>query len=181
LARIDNLSDQRLGDSVAPVESCSECGYGYGATSRAGLAAALRDRADAYRPILVGMDEEAVRLRPAPGVWSVLEYCCHVRDLLAVQRERVTLALAEDEADFASMRREERVIEERYNEQEPRVVAEELEGAAGALAGLLESLDDAGWGRTGMYHWPVTKVRSVEWIGRHSLHECVHHLQDIAP
>jgi len=130
---------------------------------------------------LVGLDDEAVRRRPAPDVWSALEYGCHVRDVLTVQRQRVTQALDEDVPDFASMRREERVVEEGYNQQVPSVVADQVAGAAGALAGLLESLDDGGWARTGIYHWPVTKLRSVEWIGQHSLHECVHHLQDISP
>jgi len=152
----------------------------YGGTPRVGLAAALRDRAGAYRPILEGLDDQVVRGHPAPGVWSILEYGCHVRDLLTVQRERVTQALSQDNPDFASMRREERVAEERYNEQVPAVVAEQLADAAGALAGRLDSLDDAGWQRTGLYHWPVTTLRSVEWIGQHSLHECVHHLKDIS-
>jgi predicted carbohydrate-binding protein with CBM5 and CBM33 domain len=163
------------------VERCAECGYVYGETPRADLPAALRDRAGAYRPVLLDEDDGAVRSHRAPGVWSSLEYGCHVRDLLMVQRERVTQALDRDNPDFASMRREERVVEERYNEQVPSVVAGQLAGAADALAGLLESLDDAGWQRTGLYHWPVTTPRSVEWIGQHSLHECVHHLKDISP
>jgi hypothetical protein len=163
------------------VDRCAECGYEYGETPRVGLPAALRDRASAYRPILVGLDDQVVRSHPAPGVWSILEYGCHVRDLLTVQRERVTQALDLDNPDFASMRREERVAEERYNEQVPTVVADQLADGADALAGQLESLDDAGWRRTGLYHWPVTMLRSVEWIGQHSLHECVHHLKDISP
>jgi len=129
----------------------------------------------------VGLGEQSVRSHRAPGVWSVLEYGCRVRDLLTAQRQRVTQALGQDNPDFASMRREERVVEERYNQQVPSVVAIQLADAAAALAGLLESLDDAGWQRTGIYHWPVTKLRSVEWIGQHSLHECVHHPKDISP
>jgi predicted carbohydrate-binding protein with CBM5 and CBM33 domain len=89
------------------------------------------------------------------------------------------LAQAEDQPAFASMRREERVVEERYNEQQPGEVAREIAAAADALAAELEALDDRGWERTGIHSWPTTQVRTVEWIGRHTIHEGQHHLQDI--
>src|SRR5262249_59813965 len=107
------------------------------------------------------------------------EYCGHVRDVFRVQRERVLLALAEDQPAFASMRREERVVEERYNDQAPAQVAREVTGAAASLSRTLESLDEDGWQRTGIYSWPERTVRTVEWIGRHTIHEGEHHLQDI--
>jgi len=77
------------------------------------------------------------------------------------------------------MRREERVSEERYNAQDPLVVAAEITASADALVRTLEGLDEGGWDRTGVYHWPTTEVRTVEWIGRHTVHESVHHLHDI--
>ncbi len=120
-----------------------------------------------------------LRARPVDGVWSGLEYGCHVRDVLAVQRERIALALAVDRPSFAPMRREERVAEEHYNEQEPSVVARELRAAAEALAGQLAGLDDGQWQRVGEYHWPTTAWRDVEWIARHTLHEERHHLVDV--
>jgi hypothetical protein len=167
-------------DIVPLVERCAECGYDYGATPRADLAGAIRDQAGRYRPKLTRSDDTALRAHRQPGVWSMLEYGCHLRDVLTVQRERIGLALKDEVPDFSSMRREERVVEEGYNQQSPVAVAMELEEAADALAGVLDGLDGAGWARTGIYHWPVTQVRSVEWIGRHSLHECVHHLKDIS-
>jgi len=54
---------------------------------------------------------------------ALLEYACHVRDVLRFQRERVALAQAEDRPRFASMRRDERAVAERYNDQDPAVVA----------------------------------------------------------
>ena len=77
------------------------------------------------------------------------------------------------------MRREERVVEERYNDRSPVEVAREVVDAGASLSGTLESLDDAGWQRTGVYNWPSRQVRTVEWIGRHTIHEGEHHLQDI--
>jgi DNA segregation ATPase FtsK/SpoIIIE, S-DNA-T family len=130
--------------------------------------------------MLTGTEDVGLRAHRQPGVWSILEYCCHLRDVLTAQRERIGRALTEEEPDFTSMRREERVLEEGYNQQSSTDVASELDAAADALAGVLRNLDGAGWARTGVYHWPLTQIRSVEWIGRHSLHECVHHWKDIS-
>jgi S-DNA-T family DNA segregation ATPase FtsK/SpoIIIE len=77
------------------------------------------------------------------------------------------------------MGREERVVADRYNEQEPRVVAAELMAAAGALALDFEALDGAGWRRVGIYNWPERAERSMRWLGQHTVHEGEHHLIDI--
>ncbi|HVC68987.1 MAG TPA: DinB family protein [Acidimicrobiales bacterium] len=161
------------------MEACAECGCAYGTLGRAEIAPELRALAGRYRQVLQSTGSERLRAHPRAGVWSALEYGCHVRDVLAVQRERVLLALVGDEPSFAPMRRDERVLEERYNAQDPTVVAGELQARADALADAFEALDDEGWSRTGLYHWPTTAVRTVEWIGLHTVHECVHHLTDI--
>jgi S-DNA-T family DNA segregation ATPase FtsK/SpoIIIE len=161
------------------VERCPECRYSYGALGRPEIAAALRGQALHYAQILDDGDGVRLRAHPRPAVWSALEYACHVRDVHRVQRDRVLLTATGDRPSFASMRGEERVLEERYNAQDPLVVAAEITAAADALARTLEALDETGWGRTGIYHWPTTEVRTVDWIGRHTVHESVHHLHDI--
>jgi S-DNA-T family DNA segregation ATPase FtsK/SpoIIIE len=175
-ARVDNRGGV---GRVAVMETCAECGYSYAALPRPEIAPELRGCALRYAELLDSVDEGRLREHRRPGVWSALEYTCHVRDVHRVQRARVLQALAEDEPDFASMRREERVLEGRYNSQDPAVAAAELAAAADALARTLEELDDPGWRRTGVYHWPTTAVRTVDWIGRHTVHESVHHLHDI--
>ncbi len=162
-----------------PVERCDECGFDYDGVGRATVPDALRALATDYRRILVATPTAALRAHPLPGTWSALEYGCHYRDVLRAQRQRVLLALAEEEPEFVSMRRDERVLEEDYNGQPPSAVAGELRGAAEALAGTLAGLDEPRWTRTGVYNWPVRRVRTVEWIGRHTVHEGVHHLLDI--
>jgi hypothetical protein len=161
------------------VERCSECGYSYDALRREEIAPDLRARAGDCGAVLAGTDGARLRARPRADVWSALEYGCHVRDVLAVQRDRVVLACTEEQPSFAAMRREERVLEERYNDQEPVLVAGQIGTAADALAQTFEALDAAAWDRTGVYNWPATAVRTVEWIGRHTVHECVHHRWDM--
>ncbi len=160
------------------MDHCEECGYSYDSLDRTDLARAIRELGPRYADHLAA-DESALRAHPVESVWSALEYSCHLRDVLRAQRERVQLALVEEQPTFTSMRREERVTEERYNEQSPAVVSDELTTAGEALAATLDELDEAGWLRTGVYNWPTTEVRTIEWIARHTVHEGEHHLMDI--
>ena len=48
-----------------------------------------------------------------------------------------------------------------------------------AFAAMLDGLDDAGWGRTGMYNYPEPALRTVEWIAIHTTHELLHHRGDL--
>jgi hypothetical protein len=147
--------------------------------ARADIAPSLRALATRYDEVLNGHDPQALRAHPLPDVWSALEYACHMRDVYRVQRERVLLALDETEPVFAPMRRDERVVEERYKDEPPQEVSREINEAAAALGIALESLDDGAWSRTGIYNYPQRRVRTVEWIGRHTVHEGEHHLWDI--
>jgi hypothetical protein len=161
------------------VDRCDECGFVYRTVPRSDVPGALRRLAARYATVLGAHGDDVLREHPIVETWSALEYCCHFRDVLRVQRERVLLALAEDQPAFAPMRRDERVIEERYNDQRPGDVAHDITAAADAFGHTLESLDGDGWTRTGVHSWPKTQVRTVEWIGRHTIHEGEHHLQDI--
>jgi hypothetical protein len=102
-----------------------------------------------------------------------------VRDVLRVQTERIQLAQREVEPVFVPMGRDERAVTDRYNEQDPQRVTEELLVGAETLATLLESLDDEGWDRTGLYNYPEPALRSVEWIAIHTTHELLHHRGDL--
>jgi S-DNA-T family DNA segregation ATPase FtsK/SpoIIIE len=157
---------------------CAECGHQPESLSRAQILAVVPELAGEHARLLTSASPENLRARPRAGSWSALEYGCHVRDLLRVQRERILLAQAEDVPRFATMRREERVAEDRYNEQDPAAVAVELAAAAAAVTEVLAGLDDAGWLLTGVYNWPERAVRSVEWIARRTTHELAHHLFD---
>jgi DNA segregation ATPase FtsK/SpoIIIE, S-DNA-T family len=157
---------------------CAECGYEFESLDRPHILRALTTLAGELRELLDAVDPPVLRAHPRPGSWSALEYGCHVRDVLRFQRDRVATAQAQNVPTFTSMRRDERAVEEHYNDQDPRVVGSELAAAAGELATTLSALDEAGWLRTGVYPWPVRAVRSVEWIGRRTAHELAHHLFD---
>lgn len=162
------------------MDRCDQCGFVYDTVPVTDVGRRLRSLPARYADELRAADRQALaRTRPEPATWSALEYSCHVRDVLRVQRERLLLALAEERPVFASMRRDERAVEERYNEQAVETVLDDLAEAAERFAAALADLDDEQWQRTGVYPWPTTTERSMAWLARHTLHEGLHHLEDI--
>ncbi|MEY2422573.1 MAG: hypothetical protein QOI95_2640 [Acidimicrobiaceae bacterium] len=151
----------------------------------------MRDAPDALRAFgkryripltrgLKGEDLDALlRAHPLEDTWSALEYACHVRDVLQIQTARLQRALVEDGFTPESMRRNERAIEQRYNEQDPAAVAEEVAAAAAAIADDVEAIDDAGFARTMTYFYPEKAERPLTWVVQHTVHEAEHHLLDV--
>jgi DinB superfamily len=160
------------------MQPCAECGYEYESLDRTQIGHEIDSLALEHCLLLTAVAARRLREHPKPDSWSALEYGCHVRDVLRFQRDRVGLAQMAQTPPFASMRRDERAIEERYNEQDPVRVAAELAAAAAQFIDALAALDDAGWLREGLYPWPEPRVRTVEWIGRRTAHELAHHLFD---
>src|SRR5258708_33684443 len=101
---------------------CEECGYDYEALSRGEILAVVADMAAQHRKLLGSVPAERLRAHTRSGSWSPLEDGCHVLDVLIVQRDRVLRAQAQQTPRFESMRRDERALEERYNEQDPAAV-----------------------------------------------------------
>lgn len=163
---------------------CGECGFDYDALADDEVAGKLRDFGRRYRaPLTRGLKGEdldaVVRTRPAPETWSALEYACHVRDVLEVQRGRVERALVEDVPAYTPMGRDERVVDDRYNEQDPVAVADALAANAEAIAATFAALTPEQWARTGLYQYPAATERDMRWLGRHTVHDGHHHLLDI--
>ncbi|MEX2619394.1 MAG: DinB family protein [Egibacteraceae bacterium] len=162
------------------MDHCEQCGFVYDSVPAAAVPEQLRSQPSRYAAVLRAAQHESLaRARPGPQTWSALEYACHVRDVLRVQRERLQLALEQERPVFTPMRRDERAVEDRYNEQAVDVVLDELAEAAERIAAALDGLNDVQWQRTGVYNWPQHAERSMAWVARHTVHEGVHHLEDI--
>jgi S-DNA-T family DNA segregation ATPase FtsK/SpoIIIE len=147
--------------------SCAECGWEYGSLD-------LRAHAMVF---VDAFDGSATR--PAPEVWSPLEYACHVRDVLRINLGRVARGLVEETPRFEPMNRDQRPAMYRYAEQDPDVVAREVLDAAEALALVFDAMTDEQLDRTVTYNWPTEMVRSLRWVGQHTVHELVHHRMDV--
>jgi hypothetical protein len=159
------------------VDDCAECGFRYDladaeeAAGRIALGAAEID-------LLLNADGD-LRSRRQPGVWSPLEYGCHVRDVLLVQRERVLAARRVDRPECTPMGRDERVEHDGYAAQNPVDVARQLTDAALLLGNVLERLGPQDWERVVVYSYPEPAERTLRWVAVHTVHEMQHHTLDI--
>lgn len=160
------------------MDRCDACGFDYYAFARTEIVERLRSLTEGHSERLTETPAAFLRRHPSEG-WSALEYGCHVRDVLVNQRGRIEQAQREESPTFVPMGRDERVVADRYNSQDPGTVAGALTSAAEALTALLATLDDPGWARTGTYPYPEPSVQDVDWIARHTLHELHHHLADV--
>ena len=163
---------------------CAECGFSYDTLAVPDALDALRGFGKRYRiPLTRGLKDEdldaLLRAHPLDDTWSALEYACHVRDVFAVQRERLARALVEPGFWPEPMRGEERVLEMAYNEQDPVGVADDLAANGTALASFAENLSNEQLELTIGYRYPEVAERTLSWLIVHTVHEGEHHLLDV--
>lgn len=159
-------------------ERCDECGFTYDVESAPAAGAAITT-AGAEAATLLVRHAAMARTRREPEIWSALEYGCHLRDVLLVQRERVLLALRVEEPTPEPMGREERAVLDGYAEQLATDVARQLVDAGALFTHVLDRLDDRQWARTMVYNYPTPAPRTLRWVAVHTEHEARHHLVDI--
>jgi hypothetical protein len=154
--------------------ACPECGFDAGSVRFADVPELLRENAAHWPAVLQRAD---VRVRPNDHTWSPLEYSAHVRDVFRTFRTRIALARAEDDPVFPNWDQDATAVAERYNEQDPAVVASELTDAADALAADFAAVDAA--------ELPRKARRSdgaeftIETLAQYFIHDPVHHLWDV--
>ena len=160
------------------MEQCDECGFEF-EVAHSGLAgpAIVQEVAEVAQMLTDRMADR--RSRPEPATWSPLEYGCHLRDVLTVQRERVLLARRVDSPSPPLMGREARVEHDGYAEQNPEDVARQLIDAAMLFANVLARLGPDDWMRPVRYDGLEPPERSLAWVALDTWHEAHHHLLDV--
>ncbi len=119
----------------------------------------------------------AVAARPQPDVWSPLEYGAHVRDVYRIFDARLAQMLSEDTPTFSSWDQDETAIREQYGEQDPEVVADELEAAAQRFVARIQSLKPDQYSRRG-FRSDGAEFTVLTFI-QYFLHDVLHHLWDV--
>ncbi len=160
------------------MERCDECGFEYDEAAAPEAAAVIRDGAAELAAIL-RLGQAGLGSRREPGRWSPLEYACHVRDMLLVQRERLLAARRLERPLAEPMGRDERVELDGYAGQHLADVARQLDDAAQLFAHDLDRLSETDWDRTVIYTYPHRAERSLRWLAIHTIHEVRHHLLDV--
>ncbi len=159
------------------MDRCAECGFVYDLDQAEKFGPAVVEGSAEFEGLLRRPDAR-LTMRPEPAVWSPLEYGCHLRDVLLVQRERVLHARRSHRPTAVPMGRDERVEHDGYASQDPAGVAGQLAAAAAMFAHVLTVLGDDDWERTLVYTYPEPRERTLRWLACHTLHEVRHHLLD---
>lgn len=153
---------------------CEECGLEASSIGGAEIPGLVRSSAERWAEVLA---RPGVGTRPAPGVWSPLEYGCHVRDVCRVMLERAQAMLTGSAPTFSSWNQDEAAVAGRYGQQQAGRVAAELEVAAAELARCYAGVADDQWQRVG--HRGDGAEFTVLALGQYLAHELVHHLHDV--
>jgi len=157
-------------------ERCGACGFDGGSYDDASLLDAVRSLGPRWRALLTTAGPD-LRVRPAPEVWSAIEYAAHTRDVLGLHAFGVEQALTADEptypgidaglADAAAAT---------YGDADPDAVSEQIEEQARRLAQLADDATPLAWSR-GL---TIGDERSdVRRLLEHALHDALHHVDDV--
>lgn len=156
-------------------QRCPECGLAAGEVPLDEVANRAFIVGEEWVQIL--RSSPAVATRPRLDVWSPLEYGAHVRDVYRIFGERLLRMLGEDDPVFANWDQDETAVRERYGEQDPEVVADELEAAATTLVDHIGALRPDQLDRIG--HRSNGSEFTVVTLLQYFLHDVVHHLWDV--
>ncbi|TGO05569.1 DinB family protein [Serinibacter arcticus] len=155
-------------------EPCPECELDASTVAVADVGDLVRASVPRWTEALSCPD---ARERPDAGTWSVLEYGAHVRDVFRVFDGRLALVLEQDTPTFANWDQDATALADRYDQQDPAVVAEELAVAAGTIAvrfdGVPESAHPRRGRRSNGSEFTVTTLAQYFW------HDVEHHLRDV--
>ena len=154
---------------------CPECGYLAADVDAHDLPALVRAAAAPWAEVLARPD---ATVRPAPQVWSPLEYGCHVRDVLRIFTVRNQLIRTEDNPVFPNWDQDATAIADDYGSQDPVTVATELFEAAGVVADTYDHVPAGAWSRRGLRS--NGSEFTVATIAIYHLHDIVHHAHDVS-
>ena len=162
---------------------CDECGFVAETVSPSDAIVALRSFGRRWRGVMTlpeGEPDDVLRRRPAPDVWSALEYAAHTRDAVAFNGWAMDRALTEDNPVFewpdGELRHE---VARAYADLEPAAVLDELAANCERTAVKAEKVDAGDWRRPATL--PDRDGGEVDaiWFLHHSVHEASHHLRDV--
>jgi len=161
----------------AEEHACQRCGLAYADLSVDRCIALVTDSGSALAARLTTGDDRGLRRRPEPETWSVVEYACHVRDVLWVFAVRVHRGVHEERPSLDPMYNDWRAERFGYARVRVDVLLAELRAATEGFVEEVRSVPDDAWNRVVVRR--PEEVRTVRWLVRQAAHECVHHLGDV--
>lgn len=164
-------------DRITP-ETCDECGFDGGAWRRRDVASYFGALGEWWRLALAGVGHEHLNQRPAPGVWSTLEYGVHVALVTGVLRAGLEAILAEDGVALPDPpASSDAGAGDEPSTLDREQVVDDLEREAAAMVALIGSAPDDAWAHVGTT--PSARLEA-EAVLLHAAHDASHHAFDVA-
>jgi LmbE family N-acetylglucosaminyl deacetylase len=157
---------------------CPDCMLDYQTLDVGAAMGLIRQTPSEVRAMIEAVPSEKLRRRPGPGVWSVAEYACHLRDVYVAYTIRLYRARTEDQPGLEPMLNDLRAQRFRYNDADIEAVLNELRAAVDGCLDEATKFRLTDWQRVVMRR--AGEQRTAMWLIRQAAHEGRHHLRDIA-
>ena len=162
---------------AAEDHACRHCALFYPQITPDHALKVIRGIPASVRDAVISIPAELRRQRPAPTVWSVTEYVCHLRDVYVTYTVRLYRTRTEDRPALEPMLNDLRAARFRYNELAVGAVLDELAVTAAGFCDETTHTRSGDWDRLAI-RLPG-EARTARWLVRQAMHEGVHHLNDI--
>jgi hypothetical protein len=129
-----------------------------------------------WRLATTGLPKDALNRRPAPGIWSVLEYGLHVSLVTAVIRDAIEVVLANDGCALPEPPEPTNARDDDWIELDPAEVGALLAREGRRMEALTERRS-AQWANRGRL--PDGSVIQARAALTHAAHDASHHLMDV--
>jgi hypothetical protein len=157
-------------------ERCAECGFDGSRLTVGDAITALRSMRRRWGELFEDVPDDVLRKRPAPKVWSALEYAAHTRDVVAMNGWGMAKLLDGELPEVPDIPPEDEVADHGYNSLDPKAVLDELGANAERMAARAERVVGTDpWARTAASGGP-----DAGYVLRHAVHDASHHLKDVS-
>ena len=153
---------------------CPECSFDSSTVTPSTVPGSIENMLPRWRAVLRRPDAAE---RPDDSTWSVLEYACHVRDVLSLFDQRLNLMLDSDDARFEDWDQDGTAVEKDYANADPALVSAELAAEGKQAAESFAAVRESEWDRKGLRS--NGSEFTVLTLSRYFLHDLVHHLHDV--
>lgn len=157
------------------VETCAECGFDAAAWTPHDAASLLDGLGEWWRLGPSRVSARVLNERPAPGVWSALEYGRHSAQVTVLLRGAIEQLLRVDGTTFPPAPTAERAGAAAT--LDPGTVVTDVGDAGHALAELARPTAPDAWAHRG--HAGTQPIEAGALL-RHAVHDASHHLMDIS-
>jgi uncharacterized damage-inducible protein DinB len=137
----------------------------------------LQETPKVLAALLRGVPDEALRRKPAPEKWSILEIACHLRDVEEFFVERYGKIANHDRPQLRGIHQDELATKLRYNEDDPAVVLKEFQALRAETVAIAGALAHQSWQRVGVH--PKRGDVSFAWTVEHEVEHDANHLGQI--